>query len=195
MGVDDFATAGVDEVGGGFHLDEGGGGDEVMVEIVGLVVDVDGEDVGAGEEFVFGDGGGGVVEEGGDVEEVVVEDGHLHGVGDFADAAADIAHAEDGEGFAGEFEAAEFFAVGVEGFVGDGVGEVDEGAAEVEEEVEDVLADGAGVGGGSGEDLDVAGGAGGLVDVVEADAGAADDFEQGGVGEEGGVDLGVGADD
>ena len=80
-------------------------------------------------------------------------------------------------------------------FVGDGLFEVDEGAGEGKDEVEDVFADGAGVGGGGGEDGDAAALAGVLVDVVEADAGAADDLEFGAVGEEFVGDEGVGADD
>ncbi len=185
VGVDHDASAGVDEDDGGLECGAEGGVDDAVV--FGARVGVEGEDVGGGEEFVAGDGGRAPSAIGGDVEEVVVDDAGADGGGDSGDARSDAAEAEDAEG---EFVD---LARGVQGGAEvlpcgevDGFEESRARAGVGEEEGEDELGDGVGVGVGGVDDADAASGAGGEVDVVETDAGAGDDAEVGGEGEEGG---------
>src|SRR3954463_3675553 len=96
--MEDFASAGVDEDGGGFHGGELRLADQVVV--AGEHGDVEGEDVGFLVERGLIDGGGGEGEAArGDIEDVVVEDAHAKAVGgNVTDAAADAAHAQDTDG-------------------------------------------------------------------------------------------------
>jgi hypothetical protein len=158
---------------------------------------VEGEDVGVVVEGGFVYGLGWEVEGFGFyVEDVVVEDAHAEAVGgDVSDAFADAAHAEDADGQLVELSAAEGVADALE--LGRFVGLVPEGnpgAEELKGGAEDEVADGQGVGVGGVDDLDAAFAAGVTIDVLDADAAAADDLEAGGLVEQGVVDLGVGPD-
>ena len=102
--VDDFATGGVEEKGAGFELGEGLVVDEVEggVGSIGDEGDMEGEDVGVGEEVIEGlvNGVAGLVEEGGIVE----EGDETEGLGEVGDAASDVAGADDSDGIPGEGE-------------------------------------------------------------------------------------------
>ena len=138
--------------------------------------DVDGDEVAFGEDFVEGAelDAEGLEALGGD-EGVVADDVHLEAAGATGDFGADAAEAEDAEGLAAQLDADELAALplaGGEGRVGGG-----DVAGEGEHQADGVLGGGDGDGGGGVDDDDAAGGGRVDVDVVDADAGAADDDE------------------
>lgn len=108
---------------------------------------------------------------------IVSDDPHAEGHGAAGEFTADAAHAEDGEGFVVEFHAFELFAFPFAGDDGGvGLGDV---PGEGEHEAEGVFGGGDGIAGGRIHyDHPVLGG-GGDIDVIDADAGAADGFEIG----------------
>ena len=185
--LDDDAGAGaVDEGGAAFHAREEGAADEPA----GFVVfgDVEGDGVGFLEEFGERDERdaqlGGLVggKEGVVAEEFGVEAGEALG-----DEAADVAQAHDADGLAGELGAHEILLFPAAGAAG-GVGG-DDVAVVGEEERDDFLGDGVGVGAGGVHDVNAFLAGVADVDGVVAGAGSDDDAEGGGGVDEGGVDF------
>ena len=131
-------------------------------------------------------------DDGGD-EGVVADDVHAEGLGAASDFKADAAAADDAERLAAELGALQRFFVPL-GRVHGGVGARD-AAAHGDHEAEGEFGDGDGVGAGGVHDDDAAARGLGCVDVVDANAGAADDAELGSGGEQGRVGLDGGADD
>ena len=129
-----------------------------------------------GEDFVDGHERDVVFarDDGGD-EGVVAEQVHAEGLGAAGDLKADAAEADDAERFAAELGALQRLLVPLAGVHG-GVGAGD-GAGHGDHEAERELGDGDGVGAGGVHDDDAAARGFGGVDVVDADAGAADDAE------------------
>ena len=124
---------------------------------------------------------------------VVGEDAHAEREGALGHFGADAAHAENDESFAVEFGALEAFAVPLSGFHA-GVSHGDF-AGDRHEEREGVLGGGDGVSAGGVHDHDAALGGCIDIDIVHANAGAADGFEVLGRGNDVGADLGLTADD
>ena len=159
--------------------------------------DVEGDDVGSGEGFIGRGGetdlhfiGAGLGEEG-----VIGDNLHVEGLGALGELGSDAAHADDGEGFTVEFDALEGFTGGFEITGNDsGVAEGDVAGGGTHES-EGVLGGGNGVSGGRVHHNHAVGIGGITIDVVDADAGAANSLEPGGGGEDLGGDLGLGAND
>lgn len=191
--VDDESSAGIDECGIGLEAGELIGGDKVAVG--GSAIDMQGEDVGVGENCCKV--GLRTASRGGDGQEIVIEDSHAQGSGDMADARTDAAKTDDTEGEGVEF---------VRRNGGDAerlpfaqrAGRSDGGqhrAVPAEHQRNDILGDRGGVGIGCVENGNVARPAGILVDVVETDSGAAYDAEARSAVEQWCIDGGVGTDD
>ena len=189
---DELAAGAVHDADAGLHDGDGLPVDEAL----GLPgeADVEGEEVGPAEKVVDLDQGDAVLagDDRGD-KGVVADEGHVEGAGAASYLEADAAEADDAEGLAAEFGALERLLVplaGVHAAVG-----LRNFATHRDHKAEGEFGDGDGVGaGGVHDDNALAGGSGG-VDVIHADAGAADEAEGGSVLEERGVDLDGGAND
>ncbi len=153
--------------------------DEVgfRVEVVDFLDEFDLEGFGAGESDIGVEG----------------EDAHTEGIGAAGDFGADAAHAEDAEGFLVEFDAGVLFPVPFAGFHGAvGLGDI---PGEGHEHGESEFGGGYGISAGGIHDHDAVLGSGFDVDIIDADAGAADDLEVGGGFDDCAGDFGFGADD
>ena len=128
-------------------------------------------------------------------EGIVGDDGHAEGLGALGELGADAAHAEDGEALAVEFDALKGLAVPLSRRRASRRGPGPMLRASAEHQGEGVLGGGNRVAARRVHHDHAVVGGGGAVDVVDADAGAADGFEVLRRGENFGGDLGFGADD
>ena len=167
--VDDAAAGDVDDDDAVLHLGELG----LAQDGLGLLGNVEGDEVGRGQELVEGDLLHGEV--GLDRDDVVGEDGHAEGQGPLGDLGPDPAAADDAQGLAVELRALERLLLPlVRLHRQDGLPVVADGA---EHEPEGVLGDGDGRGRRrvGHEDAFLLGRV--AVDVVEPDAGPDEDLE------------------
>ncbi len=191
--IDDAAAGAIEDADAFFHFGEGGGVDHAF----GLVGHrhVDGDEIADGIQIVhvlldvhvqgFGAGAGKVG--------IVSEDFHAEGGGAFGDFAADAAHAEDAKGLVVKFGALKILAAPF-AFLHGGVG-LRNLAGQGHKHGKGQFGGGNGVAAGGVHHDDAALGGGIDIDIVHADAGAADDAEIGGGGDDLLGDLGLGADD
>ena len=189
--VDQFAARSVYDAHAFFHF-----GDVFRVDHVARLRDdggVEGDEIGLGEELLEGDevdgefAGGGFADEG-----IECEDAHIKGFGAEGNFAADATEADEAESLAADFGAGGGFLPAA--FAHGGV-ELGELTNEGEEECESVLGDADGAAARSAHDEDAAFRGGFEVDVVDANAGAADGAEVGSFVEEVGGDFGGAPDD
>ena len=180
---------GVDEVAAGFHLRDAFGVDEVLGG--GGFGYMQADDVGVGEQGVERGHGAGVAQRQAAFD-VVVEHVHAEQFGEDADLRADVAVADDAQGFAagfvragGVFHPAAAMLGGV--LFGDAAQQHDDFG-------QHQFGDAAGVGEGGVEDRDATSGGGGEVDLIGADAEAADGEQVRGFVEHGLGDAGARAD-
>ncbi len=190
--VDEAAAGAVDEPRARLHPRDALGGEDVR-GLLGLR-QVQGDEVGAGEQVVEvldaldAEGDGAL----GGEEGVVGDDLHLQPDGARGDHRADVAAADEAEGLAGDLDAHEARLLPPAG-AGRGVGGGDlPGAGE--QHGDRVLGGGDRVAEGGVHHHDALGRGRGDVDVVDADAGAADDAQGAGLGDQVGGDLGRRAD-
>ncbi len=189
---DEFAAGAVDDADALLHDGERGGVDEAFG--LGGEADVEREVVGLLEDLVDGDEGDVVLagDDGRD-EGIVADQLHAEGAGAARNLKTDAAKADDAQGLAAKLLALQRLLVPLAGVHG-GVGAGD-CPAHGDHQAEGELGDGDGVGAGGVHDDDALAGGGIGVDVVDADAGTADDAEFGGGLEQLRVGLDGGADD
>lgn len=193
-GIDHRAATGVDDDDGRLESRGDIGVEEMAVR--GAGIDVDGEDIGPGEEFVAQDGLGTVALRLGDLAQIVVEDVRTEAGGDSGDALADSSETPKAEGdFAQLTRGVELAPQVVPALGVDPAIEEDAGAHGVEQQGEDVLGDGGAVGIGCVNDLDATTATFADIDAVEPDTCPRDDAEARGAVEQILADAGVSPDD
>ena len=189
--VDEAAAGAVDDADAAFAGGDGVAGEDVAGGV--RQWGVEGDDVGAGEEFgefdfLHAEVDGAFFRE----EGVVGDDAHVEADGAVGDDCADVAAADEAEGFCGQLHAHEAVLFPLAGAgAGGGFGDL---PGQGEHHGDGVLGCCDGVAEGGVHDHDAAGGGAFDVDVVDADAGAADDAEAGGGVQQFLRDLGCGAD-